>query len=256
MANVGTYAKRAKKIRKSHPNMSWQNAMKAAARGGGTTPHRKKKRHVSGTVGATASASVGRRKKRKTKTTWFGATNAGDAVKIGELALQVGIGLGATYLALHPLEAKVSARFPMAAKFMGGAEVLLGGWLALKSKNAWVQGAGMGILATGVGTVARQFKLIKGMDNSMGDYTELRIPMANAAMAGLITDGRRYVRTPTVGRSIIHDSDMPTATPWVGGRYAEIDTTPVTSMGTSNEDDDYLFMAKGLDAPGIYNNAY
>lgn len=248
MAHISTYSKRAKRIRKLHPNMSWQNAMRQAAKGGGTT--HKKKHRVSGTVGSTAVGKVHKRKTRTKKTTWFGATTAstGDVMKVGELALQFGVGLAVTYMAVQPLERKIVDKWPKAHKFLGWGEILVGGLVAVKSKNAWAQGAGMALMFTGVNTVGRSLRIYKPMD-TLGDYTEIKIPIDHARMSGLIRDNRSYVRSEVVagGRSVIHNNDGLTNTPWVGS-YDRLENSPVIGG-----DDDFIFAAKGLYTPSAVN---
>src|SRR6185295_12252692 len=107
MANIATYAKKAKAIRRNHPNMTWQNAMKAAARGGGVSRTRRAskpaaRRRVSGSVGSTAAVgSKGHRRRRS-----VGATGTAGMVKqIIPMAVGMGLGVGFQHFVLRPAEA-------------------------------------------------------------------------------------------------------------------------------------------------------
>jgi hypothetical protein len=96
-------------------------------------------------------------------------------------------------MVLRPLEKHVSEKVPMAAKLMGAAEILLGGMLAMKSKNSLLRGVGLGVMAGGVHTVMHQFNLgthspaIHGPD----DYTTVHVPISGNLenlMNGVIRD--------------------------------------------------------------------
>lgn len=95
------------------------------------------------------------------------------------MAVGMAAGVGIQHFALRPLEAKIARSAPMAAKFFAVAEILLGGFIALKVKNPIVKGVGLGIMAGGVQTGVKQLNLYHESPavQGVGDYTTVRIPV-------------------------------------------------------------------------------
>lgn len=209
------------------------------------TTHRRSTRRVS---------AVGRR--RRHKPGMLGATGLQSrAMQIAKMAVGVGIGAMGVHMILRPLEAKLSAEFPMATKFMGAAEIVIGGGIALWSKSNFVKSIGIGVLAGGVHVVMKQLPI--GMhspaEKAVGDYQEFRIPMDDdmrRQVSGLLYGNQRSVTTPTVGASIIRNGGLNTATPWVSGTDL-MNRTPVVAMGDFDDDYQSVLMAKGITVPGV-----
>lgn len=143
-------------------------------------PRRHTTRRVSGT------AAVGRRRRRR----GVGSTGSASSLVKQVIPMAVGMaaGVAAQHFILRPLEAKIAAHMPMAAKFFAGAEILLGGYVALKAKNPIVRGAGLGIMAGGVQGVTKQFNLYHESPSvqGVGDYTTVRIPV-NGTMRDMLS---------------------------------------------------------------------
>lgn len=206
MANISVYAKRAKAIRRNHPQMSWQNAMKAAARGAvSKTKHR---RRVSGTaVGTTAAVGRVTRRKHHHSPGIMGTSkiNAGSLKSVAVVAAGMAGGFAAVHFGLRPLELKISRRYPMAAKFMAGAEILVGGVLVMKAKHPFVKAIGSGIMAAGVGGLLKQFNVHVETPavSGVGEFTHVEIPVSGSDyMNGHgprrhIYEGTRYHERPS-----------------------------------------------------------
>lgn len=215
-----------------------------------------KKRHTRRRVSGIGSTSIGsHRKKRRKSGGFMGSTGKSSLMQVGEMAVGVAVGAAATHMILRPMEVKLSAKYPMATKFMGAAEILLGGFVALKSTKPFIKAIGVGVLAGGVHTVMKQTHIglespaITGTTDGM---THLNVPIngpLQQAIRGLIDQsGSRYVRTPTVGASVLrhrsehghvnHGYDGPVRTPTVGDRD--------DYMGTLTEDEmDFLYAPRG-----------
>jgi hypothetical protein len=140
-------------------------------------PRRKSRR-----VGST---SVGKTRKRRR----VGATG-GSLKAIGTMAIGIAGGALATHMVLRPLEQHVTDHYPMAGKFMGAAEILIGGYVGIHAKNALVRGAGFGVMAGGVHTVMHQFNIGKHSPALKGmDYATTNIPISGgmeSTMNGMI----------------------------------------------------------------------
>lgn len=166
---------------------------------------RRRSRRVSG-VGRTTH-----HRRRRRKPGLLGSTGGGVTfTKILKLGGGIAIGASIVHFGLRPLEHKLVERFPMAAKFMAGAEVLLGGYMALKMKNEMGRAVGIGILAGGVHGVMKQFNLNKELPGIHGsdDYSVVRIPMngngdVRTMVAGLLNNNTRSIRTNTVAGDIV-----------------------------------------------------
>lgn len=222
-------------------------------------PRRRRTRRAA-TVGSTYVMGRRRRRSSTAKTAtrprrhkpgFLGATGMQSRfIQIGEMAVGVAIGAAGTHMILRPLEQKLSAHFPIAAKFMGVLEVGLGGFITLWAKSPFVKSIGIGVLAGGVHVVMKQLPI--GMHSpaenaTMGDYMQpVMIPMNS--MAGLVQGGRRDVYTPMVA-GIIDNRQGGTVTPWVAGS-AILNNTPVTSMGDM-DDYDSVFAPKGITVPQV-----
>lgn len=144
--------------------------------------HRRRRRSVGSSIGRT------RRRRR------IGATGGGSTVKqVGMMAVGVAGGALLTHMALRPLEQHVVSRFPMAAKFMGAAEVLIGGYIALKAKNGLIKGVGWGVLGGGVHTMMHQFNIGKENPAIHGSDTYTPVPISGgleARMTRMINTSR------------------------------------------------------------------
>lgn len=142
---------------------------------------RRRTRRVSGT------AAVGKTHRRRRRS--VGSTSATGIIKqVIPMAVGMAGGVALQHFILRPIEAKIARHMPMAAKFFAGAEVLLGGYVALKAKNPLVRGAGLGIMAGGVQGVAKQFNLYHESPavQGVGDYTTVRIPV-NGSMRDMLS---------------------------------------------------------------------
>lgn len=223
-----------------------------------TTVGRRRHR-VSGTVAGTVGRTRHHRRRSVAKTThrrktrkrgFLGATGTGSGkfMQIAEMAIGVGIGAVGTHMLLRPLEHKVSEHMPMAAKFMGAAEIALGGFVALKAKNNFMKSIGIGVLAGGVHTVMHQLPigLHSPAVNGLDDMSTLNVPIngsVQATLSGLIQQDGYYTRTPVVGASVIENGRGPVHTDVVSG-YNILNSSPV--VGEYDDDDELLFMPKGM----------
>ena len=138
------------------------------------------------------------------------------------MALGVAAGVVATNLVIRPLEAKLLEKWPMLAKYIGIGEILIGGYVALKSKHEIVKGAGIGVLATGVHNTIKHFEIFKQIPGIHGpdDYQTIRIPLNNdmrSQVAGLI-DNKRDIYTNQV-------AGMDYTKQVAGSRYRPIERT-------------------------------
>lgn len=147
-----------------------------------TVTRRPRTRRVGATVGRThrrrtrrrVGSTIGRTRRR------VGSTGGGTLKQVGMMAIGVAGGAMLTHMALRPLEKHVTDHYPMAAKFMGAAEILIGGYIAIHAKNAIVKGVGMGVLGGGVHTMMHQFHIgthspaIHGPD----DYITTNVPIS------------------------------------------------------------------------------
>lgn len=195
MAKISTYARKAKAIRKKHPNMSWQSAMKAAAHGGAVG---KRRRKSVGSTGAVGKTRKGRRR--------ISGTGKDLMKQVVPMAVGMAAGVGAQHFLLRPLESKIAARFPMAAKFMAAGEIILGGYVALKAKNTIVKGVGLGIMAGGVQTGVKQLNIYHESPavQGVGDYTTIHIPVnghLHKMLNGIIDDRHGDTYTSLVAGS-------------------------------------------------------
>lgn len=234
-----------------------------------STRSRARRRRVSGT--AAVGATVGRRRRRSVRGTAavgrrrrrVGSSKSGMGMEIVELAVGVGLGATATHMLIRPLEEKLTMRYPMAGKFMGAGEIVLGGMLYLWSGNKWIKSMGIGVLAGGVHVVMKQVPGL-GMHSpaekmsGLNDMTHLRIPIGQdglrASLSGLIDNsGSRYVKTNTVGNMNIikHDRGAagPVRTSVVAG-YDELHNTLTVGAadddGLTQDERDILFTSKGM----------
>jgi hypothetical protein len=181
---------------------------------------RKATRRRSHSVGATHHA------KRKRVRGRVGATGGSSLKQIVMLAVGVGVGAGITHMLLRPVEKRLVDKFPMAEKFLGAGEVLLGGYIALKGKRPFVKSLGVGILAGGVHALMKQANLYKNVPK-VGDIdeTELRIPLNESfrdQVAGILRDSRREVFTKTVAGSINGTDRTEIVASTVNGEYEDV----------------------------------
>ena len=162
-----------------------------------TVGRRRTRRRSMGAVGATHHR---RRRSRK-----MGST-AGSFKALLEMAGGIAAGAIVTHMALRPLEKKIAEHTPMMVKFMGGAEILLGFFVAQKAKNPIMRGAGWGIMSAGVHTVMHQFNIGEHSPaiSGPGDYSEVRVPIS-----GTLNN--------LINGSIIRDRFGPTRTDYVAG---------------------------------------
>jgi hypothetical protein len=131
----------------------------------------RRKRRVSGT------AAVGKTRRKRRSVSGTGAK--GLMKQVVPMAVGMAAGVGAQHFLLRPLEAKIAARFPMAAKFMSVGEIILGGFIALKAKNPIIKGAGLGIMAGGVQSGVKQLNIYHENPavQGVGDYTTIQVPI-------------------------------------------------------------------------------
>lgn len=211
-----------------------------------------RRRRVSG-IGSTG---IGRARTRRRKRSIMGFSSGGKFMQIAEMAVGVGVGAVGTHMLLRPLEHKLSEHMPAAAKFMGAAEIVLGGFIALKSTKPFIKSVGIGILAGGVHVVMKQLPIgmhspaeahIAGMD----DMTRLNVPIngnLRSAIAGLIDNsGTRYIKTPTVAGNIVRNDRGPTRTPTVGDmEYSPATVGEETGSELSEEERAFLYQPRGM----------
>jgi len=186
--SIATISRRAKSIRKAHPSLTWQQALKkSAAHGTGSHKKRTVRRKMSGTS-SVGSTSVGRTR-RKTRKKAFGIFGTSANVQhIGMTAVGVAAGTIAMQKLVRPLEMRLVQRFPAAQNFMPVAEIFVGGMISAKSKgNAIVNGAGYAVLGAGVAGLMQQLRLgsggVHGLDNSM----TLVAPMSGMTRTDLVS---------------------------------------------------------------------
>ena len=209
---------------------------------------RRRRHHVSGTA---VGSSIGKTRKKLRKSGFLGSTGASSSLmQVAEMAVGVGVGAAATHMLLRPVEHKLAAKYPMATKFMGAAEIILGGFIALKGKKKFVQSVGIGILAGGVHTVMKQTNI--GLNSpaegsKMGEYTHLNVPINGPLqdqINGLIENGgNRYVKTPVVGQvGLIKDEPRRQVyTPTVGDPSEGFGKSQLT-----DEEREYLYTPRGM----------
>jgi hypothetical protein len=179
--------------------MTWQNALKAAARGSGAPM---KKRRMSGTsvgrlsvgkvrkrrrVSGTAVGSAGVGGRRRSVSRGFLGGTGGKLKQIAVMGAGMAGGIALTHFVLRPIENKLAQQAPWAGKFMAGAEVLLGGFMALKARSPFIKSIGVGIMAGGTFGVLKQFNVhVESPSVSgVGEYTHMEIPLTNR-VAGMI----------------------------------------------------------------------
>lgn len=245
MAGIG------KRKKTAHRKAPKRKARKQVIVVGKRTHH--KKRKVSGTgIGKVHHVA----KRRKKSHGFLGSTGGGGTVvKIVKLAAGVGAGALVTHIILRPLEHKVAAKYPMVTKFLGLAEIGLGGYIAIVAKKEVVKAFGIGILAGGTHTVMKQlpFGLHNPAENAkVGDFTTLNVPMNGGMrenLAGLIENNpNRYVQTPVVS-GLIRNSNGGVRTNVVNGveLYRTNTVNGSDDMGDLSETDrDWLFTPRGL----------
>jgi len=207
MGNIAHYAKQAKAFRRTHPNTTWQRAMQIVAKGGSS----KRKRHVSGTA-AVGTTSVGRTRKRRVSGTaavgktrrkrgvsrgYLGNTGS-QIVQVVKMGAGMAGGIALTHFVLRPIENKLAQNYPGVGKFMAGAEVLLGGLMALKARNPIVKSVGVGIMAGGVYGVMKQFHIHHESPSvsGVGEYTHTEIPVSNTVSGMLGNMHRKRINSP------------------------------------------------------------
>ena len=213
---------------------------------------RRSRRKVSGTgIGKTSH-----HKKRRKSRGIMGATGGSKLKQIAEMAVGVAVGAAGTHMILRPLEHKVSQRYPAVTKFLGVAEVAIGGYIALKSSKPFIKSFGIGVLAGGVHTVMKQLPIglhNPAEGNRMGDYATLNVPISGdmrETMAGLIENNpNRYVQTPVVS-GLIRNQRGATRTNVVNGGV-ELHSTDVVNgrddmNGLTEEERDFLYTPRGM----------
>jgi len=194
-----------------------------------TVGRRRTRRRSVGAVGATHHSH--RRSRR------MGSTG-GSFKALLEMAGGIAAGAIVTHMALRPLEKKIAEHSPMAVKFMGAGEILLGFFVAQKAKNAILRGAGWGIMSAGVHTVMHQFNIGEHSPaiSGPGDYSEVRVP---------ISGNLKHL----INGSIIEDRLSPTRTSYVAGGgemgSSSMDLMEWESRGNTNmvagpEDENWL----------------
>jgi hypothetical protein len=173
---------------------------------GGKKTHSRKKSHSSGGGGFLA-----------------GTRNEGsNLMKIAKVAGGMAVGYIGAQLVIKPAENWLVNRYPGVAKFLAVGEVVLGGMIALKSKNAIVKSAGVGIMASGVQNAMTQFnvyKMIPGIHGPEDQYTRISVPISgsmNAVLNGLLADNTASVNTPNISG-------------------ANVDMTPIMSGANTNQ---------------------
>lgn len=180
---------------------------------------RHRRRRSVGSIGSTRRRRGGRRRSRG-----IGSTT-GTVTSIVKTAAGIAAGVILTNIILRPLEDKVVREYPWIAKFLGGLEILAGGLMAMKMRHPMAKAAGLGIMAGGVNTVMRQFKVsdrLTAIHGPADDYSTVRIPMSgmyNNMVAGMIDQDR--------GGTFVGNS----------GTY---DLLRTPSFVGSGEDEDYL----------------
>lgn len=183
-----------------------------------------RRRRVSG-VGAVGSTHHKRRRRRS-----VGSMSSNTLKSIATTALGIAGGAIATHMLLRPLEKHVTDRFPMATKFIGAGEILLGGFIAMKAKNPLVKAAGLGIMGGGVNTMMHQFNIGQHAPGISGDddYSIVRVPMSGniRSLINGIYDGQEG---PTYTNYVAGAGDG------MGSSSAELWNTAGVA-GTSEED--------------------
>jgi hypothetical protein len=140
------------------------------------------------------------------------------------MAVGMGIGVAVQHFALRPLEAKIAAHAPMAAKFFAAGEILLGGYIALKSKKPIIKGIGLGIMAGGVQAGVKQLNLYHESPSvsGIGDYTTVRIPVNGRLrdqLSGIVRDRNGDTYTSMVAGSEAMNNYSQTRTNLLAGIY-------------------------------------
>jgi hypothetical protein len=254
---------RAKALRRQKPGMDWHAAQRAAAasmRGSRKRTSRapaKTKRRVSGTAAVGSTAAVGKTRKRKKKG-WFGATGVTQSrlTQIGEIAVGMGLGAVATHMVLRPLEHKVVEHFtePLVAKAMPWAEIVLGGTMFIMAPWKLVRNIGLGVMGAGVHGAMKELPIhmhspAESVSGINGPYTSVRIPVNGTVkemISGLIQQQGSYVKTPTVGDSVIKNGTGPVHTPTVGARYMMLHNSPTVGGSDEEEDEDEMLYRTNL----------
>jgi hypothetical protein len=210
----------AKKIRARHPKMTWQNAIKAAAKGGGT------KRRISGTRAMAApTAMVGRRRKSsggRGDGSIIGAVSLKNPMALGlkivKLAGSMAAGVVVTEMVvkpyiLRPLEGMIAKNFPQVQRFTPIIEILAGSIIVLTQRNQYVKAMGLGMVGVGVANGIQRSGILRGI--GYADYSELTVPV-NGTNAELSQSGY-------VAGVLKYDQDVITKSDTVaGGNFATL----------------------------------
>ncbi len=164
-----------------------------------------RKKRVSGTAAVGSTRRKATKRRKSVSKSLIGATTGGKnmIVKIGKMALGMGIGLAAGHFILRPVENWLAAKFPALAKFMAVGEIFIGGYIAMKSKNHTIQAAGLGLAAAGVKNAVDQFHVFQRIPGIHGpdEYTRLNVPISGPLddmINGLLQDSGGAVYTSNI----------------------------------------------------------
>lgn len=185
-----------------------------------------KRRRRRSAVGATKS----RTKRRRRGVGATGGIKMGTITNIAMMAAGIAGGALATHYLLRPVENYVISKAPGAVKFIGAAEILVGGMIALRAKKSIVKAVGLGIMANGTATVMKQLNIskgISGIDDS--GFDTIRIPVNGTegigdTIGGIIRDDRRMIHTPIVAGTFNPRTAVLDSTPMVAGLEDEMIT--------------------------------
>jgi hypothetical protein len=205
-------------------------------------PHvkRKTKRKVSGAAPAIGrshhrrahhkKAAVGKKKKKSSSGGgYLGATKSmpNNVMAIAKLAGGLAIGYAGAHYILKPAEAWLVQKFPWLQKILAGAEIFIGGMIALKAKNHAVKAAGIGIAASGVQGIFTQFNIFSRLPGMHGvdEYTRINVPISGSMqgmIGSLLQDGNNVVYTSQVAGG--------SRTAWMAGEGAAMGGGSRTAM--------------------------
>ncbi len=177
----------------------------------------RRRRRVSGVGSTVGSTAVGKRKTRRRR---MGATRAGGKMailkEIAYMTVGAGAGILANNLILRPLENKIAQSMPMAAKFLGGAQCVIGGIIAIRAKGTLGKSFGAAILGGGANTLLRQFNIEKHLPGISGDsdnWQTVKVPIngsedLQSMVSGLLMDGGAPNWGMVAGESEMGESEM------------------------------------------------
>lgn len=198
--------------------------------------------------------AVGKTHHRRRRRVGSTKSHKGLLMSLGKYAIGAGAGFVANHYILHPLEKKIEEHMPAAAKFMGIAQGVLGGIIAIKAKGDIGKAFGFTLLVGGVHSAMRTFHLNEklGIHGPEDGYSTIRIPMSgtdtqfHSMVAGLLNNNSTP-HMPTVMDSGNRVHTMHSKQALTNSYSGERGTDPRlrSYVGEGGDPYDVLYTAKG-----------